>query len=374
MKICIYGLGTYELLTESKQNYIGGAEVQQYILAKELNKRKVNVSVIVFDHGQVSHDIVNNINMYKTVPKQYPICGIPSLLKVLLITWKALKTCDSDIYYCRGFGIEFGVIALFCALKNKKFVLGLASDRNVDGTDLKNTTILGKISYLIGFKLADSIICQNENQFNLLKSKFDKNGDIINSMHDSPNNTILKQEPPIVLWVGTIKPEWKQPEIFLNLAREIPYAKFQMIGGPSENIEFYEKIKRDASIIKNVEFVGFVPFPEINEYFSRASIFINTSSVEGFPNTFVQAWMRCVPTVSLNVNPNEVICKYKLGFHSKTYEQMIQDINLLLDNKDLRQNLGKNAHEYAEKEYNVNEIIKKYEQLFNSLIRKKNLD
>ena len=71
--------------------------------------------------------------------------------------------------------------------------------------------------------------------------------------------------------------------------------------------------------------VGFVKPSEVIEYFKAASVFINTSTSEGFPNTFLQAWQCEVPVVSLAVDPNEVITEYGLGFHSETMDQMIAD-------------------------------------------------
>jgi glycosyltransferase involved in cell wall biosynthesis len=78
----------------------------------------------------------------------------------------------------------------------------------------------------------------------------------------------------------------KQPELFLKLAEAIPEARFQMIGGHSSNQEYCDRIRDVVGRISNLEFLGVVPFDEIDEYFNRASILVNTSMFEGFPNAF----------------------------------------------------------------------------------------
>jgi glycosyltransferase involved in cell wall biosynthesis len=120
--------------------------------------------------------------------------------------------------------------------------------------------------------------------------------------------------PPIVLWVSSMQ-KLKRPELFLELAKAIPSVRFQMIGGSGGSKNFYEQIEETASKMPNLDFVGFVPYHKIDQYFDKAAIFVNTSVFEGFPNTFLQAWGRYAPVVSLNVDPDEIICKYKLGFH-----------------------------------------------------------
>jgi glycosyltransferase involved in cell wall biosynthesis len=373
IKICIYGLSTYQLLMKSKQDFIGGAEVQEVLLGTELSKVGFDVSFIVADHGQKQHEMVNNIHIYKALPFGYKMNSLISLFNAIRVNWKILGQCDSNIYYCRGSGIYVGLVALFCFLNKKKFILGMASDKDLDSKLNGRTFSCQRISYIVALKLAHCVISQTTKQRGLLKTNFKKNNVQINNMYHVPINKTSKMDNLNVLWVGTIKPDLKNPELFLKLAHSIPEANFQMIGGPAygrskSDFEFYENIKKQAREISNLDFVGPVPFSEIDNYFENASILINTSSVEGFPNTFIQAWMNYVPVVSLEVDPDEVICKNKLGLHSKSFNQLVVDVRLLLNNPSLRTNYGNNARMYAEKEFDIKKIIKLYMKIINQLL------
>jgi glycosyltransferase involved in cell wall biosynthesis len=142
-----------------------------------------------------------------------------------------------------------------------------------------------------------------------------------------------------------------------------------MIGGGIESSEFFKKIKNAAKNIQNVEFKGFVSPQEIYKYYQKAILLINTSRIEGFPNIFLEAWSFSVPVVSLNVNPDGIISKYKLGFHSKTFEQMLEDIKTLLKNKELLEMMGKNGKKYVEENHNIMKIADQYEILIENLLK-----
>lgn len=366
-KICFYALNTYPLLSGKNLGFTNGAELQQVLIGKELAKKGYDVSFVVFDHGQKPFEIIDGIKIYKAVPKGYVLSGIKSFYHAFKSVWNALKQANADIYYQRCAGRDTGFIALFCLLKRRKFVYGLASDKDVDGTFTKDAKLYERILYKFGLKLSDYIIAQSEYQRELLKTDYNLDSIVIKNPYPIEKVERSKSEPPIVLWVGTIKPEWKQPKLFLKLAKKIPDAKFQMVGGASANKQFYDKIKEEAERIPNLEFVGFVPYPDVNKYFENASILVNTSSVEGFSNTFLQAWVAHTPVVSLNVDPDEIICKYKLGFHSKRFEQMVEDVKTLLKDETLREERGMNGRKYVEREHDIKKIVKKYIRLFEEI-------
>jgi glycosyltransferase involved in cell wall biosynthesis len=366
-KICFYALTAYPLLSQPELGFIGGAELQQVLIGKELAKKGYDVSFVVFDHGQKPFETIDGIKIYKTVPKGYVLSGIKSLDFAVKSVWNALKQADADTYFRKGGGRNTGFVALFCLLKRKKFIYQLASDMDVDSTFTKNMKLHERVLYNFGLKRADYIIAQSEYQQELLKRNFNKNSIVIKNPYPIEKLEKSKSTSLIVLWVGTIKPEWKQPELFLELAKAVPDAKFQMVGGASVNKQFYDKVKEEAERLPNLEFVGFVPYPAVNKYFANASILVNTSSIEGFPNTFLQAWAAYTPVVSLNADPDEIICKYKLGFHSRVFDQIVTDVKTLLKDEKLREEMGMNGRRYVEREHDIKKNVEKYVKVFEKL-------
>ena len=55
--------------------------------------------------------------------------------------------------------------------------------------------------------------------------------------------------------------------------------------------------------------------------FDRAKIFLNTSSIEGFPNTFLQAWIRGVPVVTF-FDPDSLVQRLQLGTVANSVDEM----------------------------------------------------
>ena len=73
----------------------------------------------------------------------------------------------------------------------------------------------------------------------------------------------------------------------------------------------------------NLNFLGEQSLAQVNERLWACRLVVNTSQTEGFPNTFIQAWARFVPVVSLKVDPDGVIARHQLGFCSGDFSRMV---------------------------------------------------
>ncbi len=122
--------------------------------------------------------------------------------------------------------------------------------------------------------------------------------------------------------------------MFVELAKRVPNVRFIMVGGnPLQRDDFYESVLEEARKIPNLEFKGFLPFGEVEKLFMRASLFVNTSEIEGFPNTFLQAWARGVPVLSTTkVNPDGLITQHRLGAVVDSLEEMVETVKAYVAN------------------------------------------
>jgi glycosyltransferase involved in cell wall biosynthesis len=367
-RICFVSLSSYPLLAGEDMGFAGGVERRFALLARELAKEGFEVSFITYSDGGEPVEYIDNIRVIK-VYKRNDTPHLSRLVKAWHV-WSALMKANADIYL-EGPGMS-GVVSLFCRLRGRKSILSIASGLDVMkiGTTLNRKFYL-TLAHRLNIKLVHSVVAQSESQRRMLSQNFRRESVIIKNPIPLPDNGIPnKHSPPLVLWVATIRPI-KQAELFLELARAIPEANFQMIGGPALGDELYfDSVQEAARHILNLDFLGFVPRDRIEAYFAKASILVNTSLFEGFANTFLEAWASYTPVISLNADPDEIICRYKLGFHSKNFEQMVEDIRILLKNQGLRDEMGRNGRKYVEQEHDVQKIVAQYVGLFHQLVDK----
>jgi glycosyltransferase involved in cell wall biosynthesis len=111
--------------------------------------------------------------------------------------------------------------------------------------------------------------------------------------------------------------------------------------------------------------LGPVRYADTGKLFDRARIFLNTSSIEGFPNTFLQAWIRAVPVVSF-FDPDGLVNRLQLGRIASSLDDMREAIRGLLDVHTYRENIGQRAREFAVREFTSGVAARYIERLEDS--------
>ncbi len=299
--ICFVAPALYPVLSGSTQiESVGGAEVQQAILARTFQQAGYRVSVVTMDYGQPEEIIIDGIRVIRA---HAPQAGLPVLRFIyprMTSMWQAMARADADIYYQRASGMLTGLVAQFCAHRGKRFIYSAASDADFYPELPLISYGRDKWFYRRGLRMADQIVVQNETQRQACLANFGRTSTLVPSCH-----AVQGQEPAdpagYVLWVGTIK-SLKRPELFLELARRLPAIRFRLVGGGDAAILGNLK----AADLKNLELTGFVPYSQVAQHFAGARVFVNTSEFEGFPNTFLQAWSRAIPSVSFFDNGSRV--------------------------------------------------------------------
>ena len=288
---------------------------------------------------------------------------------------RLLHQIHPDIIYQRVGCAYTGIAAYYARRNNCKMVWHIASDNDVLPFQRTNSITTGfryidKKFLEYGIISSNHILAQTNQQAEYLERYYGRTpAEVIHNFHPMPRENIKKTDPVKIVWISNFKP-LKQPEYFIRLARDLKNlgkkVKCIMIGAPAYSaLNWQHSLESKMSEIERLVYLGACPLREVNSILANAHIFVNTSLYEGFPNTFIQAWMRKVPVVSLHCNPDGIFEQNKIGFLSGTYEKMLQRVIELIKNPVLRDEMGERAQVYAFERHsekniaNLIEILKK---------------
>jgi glycosyltransferase involved in cell wall biosynthesis len=300
-RICFVAPNLYPVLSGARDiPVIGGAEFRQATLARAFAAAGYEVSIVTQDFGQPADASIDGVRIFKT---HAPRAGIPVVRYLhprLSSVMRALRAAKADVYYQSSASHLTAAVAWHCRKAGARSIYGGASDTDFMRGDERLNYARDRWLFRWGLEHVDVIVAQTERQASLVQQHYHRAARIIASPYGLPARR-RKQCSDLILWVGGIRPV-KRPERFIALARSLPQYRFRMIGGAvggdAEAHAYFESIRSQAAAVSNLAFLGFQPLDEVELHFDEARVFVNTSEHEGFPNTFLQAWARGIPTVS----------------------------------------------------------------------------
>ncbi|HEM46525.1 MAG TPA: glycosyltransferase family 1 protein [Alphaproteobacteria bacterium] len=371
MKVCFFSPTAYAYFEPSSDSWAGGAETQQVLLARHMVHRGVDVSFIVGDHGQPEverHGEITVIKSFRPFAGNRKLRFVPDMLKIR----RAMRIADADVYNQRSTSFYTGQIAWFAARLGRVFTFSLGIDYNCypdcDGRLPPPMAAL----YRYGIRRADAIIAQTDFQRRLVLRNFERNAVLI------PNGIPIPGEPPgpgqanppDFLWVGSFRRR-KRPELFVELARRVPDARFVMAGGAGDDPPFFEEVRARMATVSNLEYAGFVPPGEIDALYRSAYAYVNTSTLEGFPNTYLHSWVHGVPTLTVEIDPDDIITNHRLGVRAGDFETLVTAVRELAGDPARRERLSENARRYVLANHDIRDRGDDYICLFEELSRRR---
>jgi len=355
-RICFISLKAYTLFRKEVPEIIGGSQAAFYFLASEIVKNcpDAEISFIVADYGQAEIEVVSGIRIIRS-------CGLQdSGLRKIARLIRAIIIANADTYVYRTLIPMAGPLALFVKMLGKKFVYMVACDHEVDGRyEHSYASPLSAFFAHLVFSQAQCVIVQHSVQHEFLARRWGRNAPILKS--GIVINDFDKKDDGSILWVARSIPT-KRPFMFFALAKHNPSIRFIMISaGFDDKNKFHAEVAERARAVPNLKFINYVHFNDIFRYYQNARVFVNTSSMEGLPFSFVQAMAAKTPIVSLEIDPDNMFDIEECGFCCKGDVKMLERKVLeLYNDQGLFRKMSDNAFRAARNNHDTVSITESF--------------
>lgn len=318
---------------------IGGAERQQWLVARALVRRGHEVVVASFSDDPAAERSIDGVRFVEVRP------GTPAR------AWPRLLARERpDWVYRRCADFYLGYIAPLARLAGARMAYACAFD-----TDCTPEIALSRRRnlwplYAFGLSMSDRILIQHEGQRELLPEGLRSRAFLVPSIAAAA--AAPDPEPsrePYVAWVGLLR-EPKRPHLVVELARSLPHVRFVVCGPPSEHRTrpaYAASIVPALNSCPNIDYRGAVAPDEAQRVLVCASVLLSTSLAEGFPNTLLQAWSGGVPAVSVELDPGGTIRRFGGGKVARDVADAARLIDHYLRNETERVEDGRRGRDYV---------------------------
>lgn len=371
-RICLVAHFAFGALS-GRPGHIGGVERQTSLMARWLAARGHHVTLITWDEGQPDGVVVDGVRVLKVCARDEGLPGLRFLHPRWTSLVQALSRADADVYYQNCGEYVTGQVALWCRSRGKPFTYSVASDPDCDPALPLMKTRRERTLYRYGVKHADRIVVQTHHQAQLLRDGFGVPATVIPM--PCPDHDLGPLPVPVasdrrfgrVLWIGRICAV-KRPDRLLETAARCPDLQFDLVGPPEEG-EYAQDIVRRAALLPNVTVHGPASRETVPAFYRGASCLLCTSDIEGFPNTFLEAWSHGVPVVS-TIDPDRIIAARGLGA-AVTDGDFATPLRALTAHSPDWIDMGRRARVYYEANHTVDAVMRQFERLFVDAARRR---
>lgn len=354
---------------------MGGAEYQTALLARELAAQGHAVAFLATRAGREAkyHDqgitVLETAGPHTTSPSRHA-----QALDNLVKTW-APDLCYLRIFAdiaplmssCRRYGVA--TVSMSCSgPETSPFLLGHhpyeAAGHLLKGTFYEHLRSFRAIAQ------ADVHACNTrELSDNVARWYPRKRIHTVYNGTPFPDSSELHTQPgKQVVWVNNIK-RVKRPEWFVELARRLPDYDFVMIGAlyPGRYGRAIQQILDEAPA--NLHYLGRQPVETANQIIGQSDLLVYTTrpGYEGFGNSFLQAWMRAVPTIS-TYTLDDIPEREQIGRYVTDVPSLTAAVAELMESTAQRMDMGARARRYAESHHSVAHMVDGYWKLFSHAV------
>lgn len=224
----------------------------------------------------------------------------------------------------------------------------------------------------LAHRLVDRVVTSTPSGFNLESNKVDIIGHGIDTERFSPS--AQEANRTTLLGVGRLDPI-KNFEVLIDavhlLVEEGHDVGLNIVGKPHGNDEHYRQLQEKVSehnLHGHVEFVGEIPYEEIDEWYRDAGLFLNASTTGSLDKTEQEAMASGTPVISCNQSYRELVSCGDVNEEILTFEpgdaaDLADKVKLLLETGNYS-TLAQKSREMVCVEYDVDGLMARFEATF----------
>jgi glycosyltransferase involved in cell wall biosynthesis len=361
MRICLVSLRALPALSEEhKHERVGGEEVQHAQLAAALVRLGHDVRLVVADFGQRDGAVYEGVTTLKAFKESAGLPGLRYVHPQWTGLWSAIAKADADVYYYSCAGMILGLLAMYCGRNNRRLVFRVARDDDCDLDKVEIRYWRDRWLYQYGLNRTDAVLVQTITQQQDLLKNFGLPSTVAGMLVARPFDSAAPIAKDVdVLWVANIR-RVKRPDRVLELARAMPGVSFHVAGAlvPGDE-DLYRLVEAGARKLPNLTFHGGVPYMDVGKLFDRARVFANTSELEGFPNTYLQAWVRGIPVVT-TFDPDGLVKSAGLGSSHASVPEMICGLEQMLHSEEAYESARVAALQFMDQRFGEKTVLAPY--------------
>lgn len=341
---------------------MGGAEYQTGVLA-DLLARRPGVSVTYLARRVPPPEVA------ATLPYAVRCVGSAAAIRRRALffdaieLWRTLRELHPAVIYQQAKHSYTAVCARYATAYAVPFFYQIASDADLDHRWISlhwsaNTPfdVIESLSGDWGIRHASHVLAQTHSQAEALRHRFGREpAALVRNFLPIPPR--LPQKPPgplQILWVANFK-DVKRPQLFVDLAQSFinrADLQFVMVGRPTTLRRFGPVMERIRAT-PNLLYLGEQPIERVEELMADATLHVNTSSFEGFPNTFIQAWARGAVVLSIAVDPDKSMHAGGFGFCAGSFDRLRSLIEELAAAPHRRRAIAERAFAFAQQQHSL---------------------
>lgn len=356
------------------------------------NQALFNVLTSTNDIKKVEKNKVGGITVERVFLNHSKIQNIIHIIKTSIFLVRNRN--QFDIVHLHGFSLRSIVTIFWSKILNKKIIIKMTSVGHDDPDFIFKR---GKLLYYF-YLMADAYIGISPAFYNIYSNAGLANG----KYHNIPNGVDAIEFTPV-------KNDKEKNEIRekLNLPKDIKLiifvGHFSYRKSPDHLLEAWLKYIESSDINTGIVFIGrtnqdrfeidnevvdFIKsstekyidktifFREdiypIDEYYKACDVYVLSSSSEGLPNSLLEAMSCALPIVSTRIKGiTDWIIKHNyngLMYEYGDIDELHSLLENILDDSNLRENLGLNARKTVREEFAISNTANKINKLYRSLL------